>query len=542
MSPAAIDAAIGRLIGPGSPFEMTASPGGAGTRVFRHAPGSLGAALLAKMRSRGDAPLAVIGGETLTYARALQRASRAAACLKNEAGNDPRGRVAIILPNGADWLVTFLAVTLSGRSAVLISDFEPTRLRQSIRSTRPRLLIGDGTHARWLAQEFKGIPAVTLGDLEARQDERPESGFAGPDDECLVLFTSGSTGVPKPVRLSNRNVVSGMLNMLLAGAIAASGVPRRSPAAPRMSPCPLVHLPLAYVSSLTSLLLSIWSGGRTEVIPSWDCLHVAELLDRKLITAIGGANDRQLLELLEAQPDAASLATLGMFGGRWCSRLLDEVAQRWPHTTVVTGYGMTETAGGISSRVLHDPRSTAGILGRIVPTVEHKIVDAEGASMPDNRSGHLMLRGPNIMLGYGDEGPGLVGGWLPTNDIARISGDGELVIERRESIPETGGADGVASPRSLEDMLMACPSVAEAAVLSRAHAGGSVVSRVALAGAREHRVSFDEIQAVLREGAARAGEALEFLLCEQFPRTASGKVDLAALRRRCGDRPADFSL
>lgn len=384
-------------------------------------------------------------------------------------GIQPGERVMLLAHNSTDWVVALWAIWSLGAVPVLGNRWW-SRLETAncLRLVSPRGVITDAPD---LAAGC-GAEIVDIADL------RDDSGAAtaappaipGPadeDDPAVILFTSGSSGMPKAVELSFRAVVANQHNLL---ARSRQWPHLLDPDAPQ--PVNLICTPLFHIGAFATLLTQLITGGR--IVLNTGRFDPAQVLD--LIESEGvqrwGAVPTMAIRLLE-HPDFESrdLSTLRSFplgGAPVPPVLVERMARRLPHLArrgLATMWGMTEGGGFLSLAAGADLANHAGTVGLPLPTVEIAIDDPDAAGV-----GEVLVRSPTVMLGYIgiDDGTIDSDGWLHSGDLGHLNADGYLFIDGRSKDMVIRGGENIACPH-VEAALLRHPDVVEAAALGLPH-------------------------------------------------------------------------
>lgn len=367
--------------------------------------------LTLRARTHGDRP-AVVAADRVTSYRELEARARSTARRLAALGVGAGDRVATSLP--ASLAFAELLHALPKLGAVLV----PLDARLTAAERRERL---DAAAARLVVEE-------PLDDAEADADLR---GRVRPDDPQTLLFTSGTTGRPKPVLLSYRNHAASALASAWNLGVAPDD---------RW----LCALPLSHVGGLAILLRSAVYGTAAVVCERFETDAVASTL------AGGGATlvslvPTMLARLLEAGLREPAGLRAALVGGAAAPAALLERARN-AGVPVVRTYGMTETASQVAATPL-DAAGRGGRCARPLPGVELSLAD----------DGELLVRGPMVARGSVS-----ADGWLHTGDRARLE-DGDLQVDGRIAEVIVTGGENVAA-REVEEALLSHPEVADAAV------------------------------------------------------------------------------
>jgi long-chain acyl-CoA synthetase len=455
--------------------------------------------LEAVARRAPDAPAVVWEGGLLTYRRLDRQANGFARFLSHQ-GVRAGERVALSIPNRWPFAVALLGGLKLG---VTVAPLDPLLTAQE-----RQVILGD-LRPRVIAHEVVG-------------DEAELDSPAQVDHPALILYTSGSTGVPKGAMLSHD---------ALRAAVQAWAEPVMG-----LGPADVVLsvLPLSHSFGLNGALLApLLTGASAVLLERFAPDEVVAAIRRRRVTVFPGVATmfRRVLDLPGLAPGDLGSLRLCVSGAAPCSWAL---AHEWRERTgvrILRGYGMTELFRPISYRA-DDPTDLPEAIGRPVPGVDVRITDDDGRALPAGTVGELWIRSPSVMDGYlgapEETGAVLAGGWFKTGDLAILRTDGYVSIEGRKRERILRGGYSV-SPPEVEAVLHAHPAVAEAAVVGVPHPelGEEVVAFVALRpGAHEDPQA---LVAWCRERLAGFKYPRRVTIVERLPRASTGKVLKARL-------------
>jgi acyl-CoA synthetase (AMP-forming)/AMP-acid ligase II len=419
--------------------------------------------------SRDPDRVACVAGQVrVTYAE-LWAEVQAAALLFARIGQAGDG-VAVIGGSSVSFIVAYCAIPLAGRVCTFINH----RLQ---RNEVLGLLAESGVVAVFADREFADVfvgfpddvqvlwfgggkpPPWSSGIIAAPGQgitRRPQ-----PDDVAWVLYTSGTTGQPKAVELSHRNVAAGMVNSILGYRFERDDV--------LVFPFPLDH-----VSAVTPLQL--FMVGAKVVLPDrFAPDHLLRLLAEHggTITTLAPTMLVKVLDYLEAEPVKLPRLRLVMYGAAAMTAAVLARATSVFGPILTQGYGMTEAATNIAvlapaeHAALLRARGTIGTaVGRPLPLIEIRVIDEDGAAVPRGAVGEVSLRGEQVCDRYRgvDVAVSHPGGWFHTGDVGLVDDEGFLhVVGRRKDVINTGGEK--VYPPEIEEVLLRHPAVREAAVL-----------------------------------------------------------------------------
>ncbi|MET0459850.1 MAG: class I adenylate-forming enzyme family protein [Ilumatobacteraceae bacterium] len=553
------DEAIAALTAPGAPFELEAIEiGGIPMRVFAQAPASM-RDVLAGTAVHGDRDFLVYEGERTTYREHLGLVAGLAGYLADEHGIGKGDRIAIGMRNYPEWVISFWASMALGAIAVPLNAWWlGHELEYAITDSGAKALLIDGERLERLADVRQGlgvdvviaarargeVPEDVLRweDLRTRLDvTRPLPDVEiVPEDPATILYTSGTTGLPKGALATNRNHVTNIMNTLLLGAVAAAvnGTPPPDPAAPPPQGASLQVFPFFHIGGLSGLYVSTAVGSKLVTMYKWDVETAVGLLAKEHITSTAMVPTvlRQLLDspLLETLPREA-LAGISSGGGPVPPDLIRRIETEFEtKVSPANGYGLTETTSAVVINSGRDYFDNPDSVGRPAVGADVRIVDPDGNDLPDGSIGELWVRGPNVVTGYWHKpeatAAAFTDGWFHSGDLARRDDRGFIfVVDRLKDVVIRGGENIYSA--EVEAVLFEHPAVLDVAVVGLPHDvyGEEVAAVVELRDDQE--ATAGELQRFAAERLARFKVPEHvFFRTEPLPRTATGKVLKRELR------------
>jgi acyl-CoA synthetase (AMP-forming)/AMP-acid ligase II len=436
----------------------------------------------------------------------------------------------IVTDSGA--VAAFAASELVERLLPLVAD---TTLRHilvhsygdALRGDNTGFAIPDWVNTRSTAGFLPPCAAHWLDALASAHRATPHQ--SGPDDLCMLPYTSGTTGAPKACMHTHRTVMT---------SVAGSQLWRRSHAeSAYLAVAPMFHL-LGLQNGVNG---PVYMGGTIVLLPRWDCRAAAQLIAQHRVT-FWAAPPPMLVEFF-AQPglDAFDLSSLSIVvgGGAAVPEGTARLMKGRYGLQFVEGYGLTETASFLIANPLHAPR--AGHLGVATYGVDARIVDPVTLQeLPPGEVGEIVVHGAQIMLGYWRKPEAdrecfiVIDGkrFFRTGDLASVDTDGYFVM--RDRLKRMINASGYKVwPAEVEAMLHTHPAVLEACVIGArdTHRGETVKALVVIkSDARD--VSADAILAWCRASMAAYKAPRIVEIVEQLPRSATGKIAWRELQER----------
>lgn len=404
-----------------------------------------------------------------TFRAAAQAARAHLAGLGVGAGD----RVLVFGYNSPEWVVALWALWLRGAVPVLANRWwSPAEIDHAVRLLAPRQVLTDVTLPI-------DTPCSALADLRAAFDAddglttpTPDAGPAtDADDPALILFTSGSSGMPKAVELSRRSVITNQHNIL-----ARTGrLPHLLDADSRQV-VSLATTPMFHIGGLSSLLTHFLTGGKIVMTQGrFDAGQIMGLIEREGIQ-IWGAVPTMAIRILEHPDfedyDLSSLKSWPLGGAPVTAALLDRIRAKLPRLRergLSNTWGMTEAGGFLTVADARDLSVHPGTVGRPYPVVEIRV-----AATDDDGVGEVLARSPTVMNGYvamdreANAETLDADGWLHTGDLGHLTEDGYLFIDGRSKDVVIRGGENIACPH-VEAAIATHPRVVEVAALGLPH-------------------------------------------------------------------------
>ncbi|WEO93624.1 long-chain fatty acid--CoA ligase [Streptomyces sp. FXJ1.172] len=474
--------------------------------------------------------------QEITYGALHQRVLRLAHALR--ALGVARGdRVAYLGPNHPAFLETLFATgTLGAVFVPLNTRLTEGELTYNLIDSGSTVLVHGPEHARpaTTAAADAGVrhrialapaPGDTPGydDLLAGAEAEPLDEPVAPDDPCMIMYTSGTTGRPKGAVLSHANIVWNSVNVLVDTDLAGDEVT-------------LVVAPLFHTAALNMTCLPTFlKGGRAILLGAFDAERVLEIIERRRVTYMFGVPT--MYDALAARPrwattDLSSLRTLTCGGAPVPARTIETYLARG--LAFSQGYGMTEAAPGVLFLDREQTSAKAGSAGVPHFFTDTRVVHPDGREAAPGERGEILVSGPNVMAGYwnrpADTRAAMTDdGWLRTGDVARTDQDGYAYIVDRVKDMFVSGGENV-YPAEVEAALLTHPAVRECAVVGVPHEVWGEVGHAVLVLEPGVRAGGEEILAHVRTRLAKYKIPRTLAFADSLPRTASGKIVKAAVR------------
>lgn len=478
-----------------------------------------------------------VTGESLT-ARAFMDAVKSLAGGLTAKGFGKDCTVALIAPNSPDYCVIFHAVAWAGGTITTINPtYTAAEIKHQLNDSGAALLIADplfidavrdgmtGTKVRSLAVIGKADGVTSLdtfyGDPIANQvpvDLKSHS--------VVLPYSSGTTGLPKGVRLSHRNLVVNVDQVIVGGDF-------------RVGEVTAAFLPLFHIYGMTALMnVHLAGGGALVTMPRFDLelfLQISQDYKARRMWIVPPVALALAKHPIIDNYDLKSVDQVFSGAAPMGKELSNAVAARL-NCEMLQAFGMTELAPATHVTPLDAPRS--GASGLALPNTQCRIVDAEtGADVPPGERGELWIKGPQVMLGYlnNEEATAQTitsDGWLKTGDIAIIDTDGYMfIVDRLKELIKFKGFQ--VAPAELEATLVSHSKVTDAAVIGQPDPEAGEVP-IAFVVPSDPAPSEDELLAFVSDRLAHYKHLHKLTFVDAIPKSASGKILRRVLRDRLG--------
>jgi len=492
-------------------------------------------------RERPDRPALEVGDRTVTFGELDRRSNQVAAALA-AAGIGAEDRVAFIDKNSPEWFeVTFATAKLGAVNVSVNWRLAPPEMAQIIGDARASVVIVGPefvSHIEKVEGELGGVTTiVAIGDHDrwvSYEDwigapDSPDPGFVSSgDDVAFQLYTSGTTGLPKGVMLTNDNFFKGVMGITEQWRFTAESVN-------------LAMMPMFHIAGAGWSLVGMCFGCQTVVLRDIDPAEILRVIPEHGITNAFMVPAVIQFLLMTPGVESTDFSTLRalVYGA---SPITDAVLVKGMETfgcEFIQVYGLTETTGAITQLdgVDHDPEGRPNLLrscGKPYPWVEVRIVDAStGEDTPTGAVGELWTRSHQNMAGYWNNPEATADaitpqGWFRTGDAGYVDDEGFLYLHDRVKDMIVSGGENV-YPAEVENVLAKHPGVADVAVIGVPDdKWGEAVKAIVVRSGPD--VTEDELIAFARENLAgyKLPKSVDF--AETLPRNPSGKLLKRELR------------
>ena len=345
------------------------------------------------------------------------------------------------------------------------------------------------------------------------------------DSTTLILYTSGTTGRPKGAMLTHVNLACQALTCIRAFASREDDVS-------------LMAAPAFHVAALGAVAPNLQLGITTVIHPlkAFSATDILDTWERERVTVCFLVPTQW--QAVCADPTARSrdlaLRCISWGAAPASDTLLRAMSDTFPFARNVAVFGQTEMSPITCVLDGDDALRKLGSVGRVVPTVQARVVDAFGEAVPPGQVGEIVYRGPTLMRGYWDDPDGtaeaFAGGWFHSGDLVRRDDEGFVwVVDRKKDMLISGGENIYCA--EVENAIAAHPDVVEVAIIGRPdERWGEVPVAVVALRDKETGLEIGELREFLADRLASYKHPRDLVLLDQLPRNASGKIVKPRLR------------
>jgi acyl-CoA synthetase (AMP-forming)/AMP-acid ligase II len=477
-------------------------------------------------------------GRRFTYGELDRRCNRVAHALE-ASGIGTGDRVGILLMNGVEFLETFFAVAKLGGVVVPLNwRLVPDELEFILKDSGTSALVfggefaapvaelqsrGDRTDVRvWVQQGGDPLPfAAAYDEWMGAASDAPVPVTASDTDDLFIMYTSGTTGLPKGVVHTHDTVLWGTLTI---GATADIRFKDRY----------LVSLPMFHVGALTPALGNVYKGACMVIPKTFDPTQSWQLFrDERISTGLMVPAMLQFMLATRTDESDSSSVRWIMSGAAPVPVTLIKAYESLG-IEIHQVYGLTESCGPACLVSPDDALTRAGSTGKAFFHTDVMIAREDGSECDPGEPGEVLVRGPHIMKEYWNRPDAtaqtLRDGWLHTGDVATMDADGFVTIMDRIKDMLISGGENV-YPAEIENVLLSNPKVADAAVLGIPSAKWGE-SPLAVIVAKDPTLDAAEVMAWCKGKLApyKLVKAVEFVT--EIPRNPSGKILKRVLREQ----------
>lgn len=484
--------------------------------------------------------------ESVSYGQFEQYVSRFAGALK-QLGIEKGDHIALLVGNTPHFLITLYASWRIGAVVVPINPtYTPNELSYIVQNSDAKLMVALDKLAPLIAQKntiFPNIENVVVCETDEESvkqalalEEKPflfqeqiksatpitELTNLDPDDNAIILYTSGTTGHPKGAMLTHNNIYSNARDI---------GTYLQMTSEDRV----IATLPVFHVFALTVVVNApLLRGATVLLVPQFSPAEVFKTIREHKATIFAGVPTMYnfLYQYEDGNPEDYVSIRLSISGGASLPVSLLENFEKKFNTRISEGYGLSEASPVTCFNPLDRDR-VPGSIGTSIVNVENKVVDENGNELPPGEVGELIVRGPNVMKGYyklpEETEKTIKDGWLYTGDLAKQDENGYFyIVDRKKDMIIVGGFN--VYPREVEEVLYSHSDIVEAAVVGQPHdeLGEEIHAHVALK--KDSILTAEDIIEYCRKNLAKYKVPAVVHFHDELPKGGTGKILRKELR------------
>lgn len=478
---------------------------------------------VANVRSRPEAIALIQDDMILDYRTLHERACRLATALAR-LGIERGSVIALLSENRHEYVAIQLAAARLG-AVVACQNWRlaPPELEHCISLVAPRLLVVSARHAGKAAETGLALRSINIDeDFEAMLAESDPAQAPPPaahgEDPLIVLYTSGTTGLPKGAAISHRAEIARM---------AALRMDIRSTAEDGF----VAWAPMFHMGSTDQVLGALMSGAIVHIVDGFDARRIVDIMERYplgWLLLMPGSIEPVVDLLAQRGTRPCGIRAIGAMADLVPIKLIVEL-------TTLTGapylnsFGSTETGLPPASSMLIPPGTVPETLSKRKSSLcDLRLLDPDGADVPDGEPGEVAVRGPTVFSGYWDaeaaNARDFADGWFRMGDLFRRNPDGSFdFVDRAKYMIKSGGEN--IYPAEIERVLLADPRIGDAIVLRRADPSWGEVPVAFIAPTGDGLTEAD-VEQLCRKSLAgyKRPKAIHFIRLEDFPRSTTGKI------------------
>jgi acyl-CoA synthetase (AMP-forming)/AMP-acid ligase II len=344
-----------------------------------------------------------------------------------------------------------------------------------------------------------------------------------PESTAVIIYTSGTTSVPKGVLLRHDNLVSYVIGTVEFGSA-------------RADEASLLSVPPYHIAAVSTVLTNLYAGRRLVLLGTfspqgWLGLVRSERVTHAMVVPTILA---RIMGDDTVDRSVPSLRTLAYGGAPTPPRVIERAMREWPHVGFVNAYGLTETSSTVSILGPGDhqeafaatdlaARARLHSVGRPIPAVEVEIRGADDTPLPAGESGRIWIRGAQVSGRYAGKESASQDGWFDTRDLGRLDSEGFLFVEGREDDTIIRGAENIA-PAEIEEVLLRAEGVADAVVVGVPDDEWGHRIEAVVTAERGAQVDPDLLREAVRKTLRGSKTPDRITVWDELPRTDTGKI------------------
>lgn len=445
-------------------------------KVFKNAPKTMRELFTVIELLHGDFPFIVEGKNELTFAETIQKAKNICTYL-NKIGIKPGDKVGICMQNCTEWVVIYVALAAYGVTVVPFNSWwKKEELSYGVEHSEVKLIFSDTK--RYESLKNLNIEIIVNEPIDNKQTfneivsgtstEWPEAN-ATEEDISVLLYTSGSTGLPKGVMLTHLAIINALFSFYTLGELRK--IVHNETLLDVENASVLINVPLFHVTGLvTQFLLSLIAKRKLIIMYKWEAKYALDLIKEHKVTNLSGVPTQSWDLLNHPDIDNYDLSSLIDIGAGGAARPEDQVFNLHDKFNIpmTFAWGMTETAALGTILRGDDYLKRPNSAGLVVPDIsEIAVMDDSNNFLNTDEIGEIVFKSPSNTIGYlkneEETKNCIVNGWLKTGDLGYVDNDGYLfIVDRKKALIIRGGEN--ISCLEVENVLDKHPDIMESCV------------------------------------------------------------------------------
>jgi len=485
---------------------------------------------------------AIIDGNNVFPYREIREASLKFGSALTSLGITKGDRVGILSPNCAEFVISFYGISRIGAVVTTInSGYRELEISHQISDSQCSVIIVHedllGTLEKALSLSQLKLTIITLGSdqsefwnlIGAAHPSEKEIEIDPRNDLAALPYSSGTTGLSKGVMLSHFNLVSNVQQL-----VGLSGRAKLM-----HEDIVLVHLPLFHIYGMNVLMNGCIAVGATQVMMGrFDMVEFLDLIQNNRVNKLFSVPPvgLGLTQFPNLSNWNLSSLELSLFGAAPLSSELQIKISEVLDCSVIQGYGMTETSPLTNADFAESNFTKPGSIGPATADTEQKIVDVDDprSILPEDTPGELMIRGPQVMMGYYNNPDATAetlteDGWIHTGDIASMDSEGYVwILDRKKELIKYKGFQ--VPPAELEGLLLQHPDINDAAVIGKVDQDSGEIPKAYVVKSLDSNLSESDVIDFISGKVATYKEIREVEFIDSVPKNPSGKILRRVLR------------
>ena len=511
-------------------------------KVFKNAPKTMRDLFTVIELLHGDFPFIVEGKNELTFADTIQKAKNICTYL-NKIGIKPGDKVGICMQNCTEWVVIYVALAAYGVTVVPFNSWwKKEELSYGIEHSEVKLVFSDTK--RYESLKDLNIEIIVNEPIDNKQTfneivsgtsaEWPEAN-ATEEDISVLLYTSGSTGLPKGVMLTHLAIINALFSFYTLGELRK--IVHNETLLDVENASVLINVPLFHVTGLvTQFLLSMIAKRKLIIMYKWEAKYALDLIKEHKVTNLSGVPTQSWDLLNHPDIDNYDLSSLIDIGAGGAARPEDQVFNLHDKFNIpmTFAWGMTETAALGTILRGDDYLKRPNSAGLAVPDIsEIAVMDDSNNFLNTDEIGEIVFKSPSNTIGYlkneEETKKSIVNGWLKTGDLGYVDNDGYLfIVDRKKALIIRGGEN--ISCLEVENVLDKHPDIMESCVCGiDDDKFGEIVGAYIYTN---KELTKEDLKIFMADKLAnyKVPEVIIFTT-ESLPRIASEKIDRVTIKR-----------